>query len=96
MRQGIHTFADADDLGAHASRIHVRCASWTHVGQTRRCSGTFRLTRKGKHADYRLNSAAGTMLNTRHSVMYRVAATTEHPTGGLPADTGEFSGFYPR
>ena len=95
MRYGISVFARSDGLGATASRIHVTCKRWSSVGQTRPCTGGFRLTRHGRHADYKLTKHAGTFLNTPGSVMYKVAARTPHKVQGLPVSTGTFSGFYP-
>ena len=96
MRHGIRVFARSDGLGATASRIHVTCERWSRVGQTRPCTGRFRLTRHGRHADYKLTKHAGTFLNTPASVMYKVAARTPHKAQGLPVSTGTFLGFYPR
>jgi hypothetical protein len=96
MRSGIRVFAGSNDIRATASRIHVTCKRWTRVGQTRPCTGSFRLTRHGRHADYHLTRHAGTFLNTPNSVMYVVAARAARSVAGLPIDTGKFSGFYPR
>lgn len=91
MRKGIRTWAQ--DSGATASRLHVSCAAIPKVGQTRPCTGTFRLTRHGRHADYRLTSRASTFRNSAHSIMYHVAARTTAPLPGVPSSTGGFSGF---
>jgi hypothetical protein len=96
MRFGIRVYARSDGVGATASRIHVRCTRWKKVGQTRPCTGTFRLTRHGHHADYTLTKHAATFLNTPNSVMYEVAAHTTHPLAGVPSSSGRFSGFYPK
>jgi hypothetical protein len=96
MRAGIEVFAASNDIRATASRINLTCKRWTRVGQTRPCTGSFRLTRRGRHADYRLTRAAGTFLNTPDSVMYELAARAARSVAGLPIDTGRFSGFYPR
>jgi hypothetical protein len=95
MRHGIGVFAASDDIRATASRVHVTCRRWTRVGQTRPCTGSFRLTRRGRHADYHLTRGAGTFLNTPNSVMYEVVARATRSVAGLPTDTGKFSGFYP-
>ena len=96
MRLGIRAYAATSEHppATIASRIHVRCTRWTKVGQTRPCTGTFRLTRNGRHADYTLTRKAGTFLNTPGSVEYRVAAATPKKVRGLRSRFGPFLGFY--
>jgi hypothetical protein len=76
--------------------VRARRAALQQVGQTRPCTGTFRLTHDGQHADYRLTRHAATFLNMPGSIMHKVAAHTTHALAGLPSSTGRFSGFYPK
>ncbi|HVW18214.1 MAG TPA: hypothetical protein VHB30_08185 [Solirubrobacteraceae bacterium] len=98
MRHGIYQYADYPARGVargivHASDIHVSCEAIPKVGERRPCTGSFRLSRGSHTATYRLTSRASTFRNTRHSIMYTVAATADRALPGLPRSTGSFSGF---
>ena len=87
MRAGIRAFA-GDAPKTTASRIAVTCAAIPRVGDVGRCRGTFRLTRAGRTADYRLTAKAATFRNTPHSIEYRLYARTAHPVRGVARSTG--------
>jgi len=93
MRKGIRDFARLGAREATASRIHVICRAVPKVGDKGRCTGTFRLTRRGRSADYELTSTAWTLRISPAAIQYRVAAVTDGRVPGLPRTTGGFSGF---
>lgn len=92
MRKGIRDVARIEGLGARASRVRVSCGARGRVGHTARCSGTFRLTRAGRTASYRLTAKAGVFNNSPGSLQYRVNSRAVHAVKGLPART-DLSGF---
>jgi hypothetical protein len=95
MRKGIRDFARVGvDGGATASRIAIDCRRVADVGDRGRCTGTFRLTRNGRSADYRLTSSARTLRISPSAIEYRLAATATRRAQGLPRSTGGFSGFF--
>jgi hypothetical protein len=93
MRKGIRDFARVAAHDARASRIHVSGEAVRKVGAEGTCTGTFRLTRAGRHADYRLTKRAGTLRISPNAIEYHVAAKAAKKVAGLPAGTGLFSGF---
>lgn len=93
MRKGIRDFARVSAHGATASRIRVSCRSVPEVGDKGPCTGTFRLTRRERSADYKLTSTAWTLRISPGAIQYRVAAMTDRRVPGLPRTTGGFSGF---
>jgi hypothetical protein len=93
MRKGIRDYARVAAHGAKASRIKVRCKPVRKVGAEGACTGTFRLTRDGRHADYRLTKKAGTLRISQGAIEYHLAAKATRKAAGLPAGTGLFSGF---
>jgi hypothetical protein len=95
MRKGIRDFARVEGAGdgATASRIRIDCVAVPKVGDLGRCTGTFRLTRTGASADYRLTRRARTLRIAPNAIEFRVSATATRLRGDLPRSTGSFSGF---
>jgi hypothetical protein len=93
MRKGIRDVARISAGGATASRIKVTCPPVKKVNQTRSCSGTFRLTKGGRSADYTLTARNHVFRISRGAIEYRVSAKAAHKVQGLPGST-DLAGFY--
>ena len=92
MRKGIRDAARIEAFGAKVSQVHVTCGARGKIGHTARCTGTFRLTRAGRSATYRLTPKAGVFNNSPGSLQYRVSARADHKVKGLPGRT-DLAGF---
>jgi len=92
MRKGIRDTARIEGHGATPSRIHVSCGPRGKIGHKAHCTGSFRLTRHGRSATYRLTARATVFNNSPGSLMYRVNARADRKVKGLPART-DLAGF---
>jgi hypothetical protein len=92
MRKGIRDVARLTPGGATASKIKITCPPVKKVNQTRRCSGTFRLTKDGRSADYTLTSRNHVFRISPGAIEYRVAAKAAKKVKGLPGST-DLAGF---
>jgi hypothetical protein len=88
MRKGIRDVARFSADGAKASKIKIQCAPVKQVNDKGRCTGTFRLTKDGKSADYRLTAKAGTFRISPGAIEYHVFSKATHKVQGLPGSTG--------
>ena len=92
MRKGIRDTARIEGHGATASRIDVSCGPRGKIGHRAHCTGSFRLTRHGRSATYRLGAKATVSNNSPGSLMYRVNARADRKVKGLPSRT-DLAGF---
>jgi hypothetical protein len=92
MRKGIRDVARISAGGATASKIHVTCPPVAKVNQQRSCTGTFRLTKNGRSADYTLTSRNHVLRISKGAIEYRVSAKADHKVKGLPGST-DLAGF---
>jgi hypothetical protein len=80
--------------GATASKIVVDAKPVAKVGAKSTVTGTFRLTKDGKTAVYRLTTSARVLRISPSAIEYKVAAKATKAAAGLPKSTGGFSGFF--
>lgn len=92
MRKGIRDVARVEVPGSKASRVAIKCGARGEVGHTAHCSGSFRLTLRGRSATYTLTSKATVFNNSPGSLQYRADSRAHHKDKGLPSRTG-ISGF---
>ncbi len=90
IRKGIRDFARLQD--ARASQILVRAAAVPNVGDQGRATGTFRITRNGRSAVYRLTRRARTLRLAPAAIEYRVAAVTQGHVPQVPRHV-DLAGF---
>jgi hypothetical protein len=93
MKKGIRDVARISAAGATASKIRISCPPVKKVNQQRTCTGTFRLTKDGRSADYGLTSRNHVLRISPGAIEYRVSAKAEHKVKGLPGST-DLAGFY--
>ncbi len=93
MTKGIRDFARVEADGAKASQIRVDAKPIADVGDKSVVTGTFRLTKDGKTAVYKLTSSARVLRLSPSGIEYKVAAKATEPAAGLPKSVGGFSGF---
>src|SRR3954452_18424482 len=92
MRRGTRDVARISADGATASKIRITCPPVKKVNQKRTCSGTFRLTKNGRSADYTLTSRNHVFRISPGAIEYRVSAKADDKVKGLPAST-DLAGF---
>ena len=92
MRKGIRDVARISADGATASRIKITCPPVAKVNQKRSCTGTFRLTKAGRHADYTLTRRNHVIRISKGAIEYRVASKADRKIKGLPGST-DLAGF---
>jgi hypothetical protein len=92
MRKGIRDVARISADGATASKIKITCPPVAKVNQKRSCTGTFRLTKAGRHADYTLTKKNHVIRISKGAIEYRVASKADHKVKGLPGTT-DLAGF---
>ena len=93
MTKGIRDFARVGADGATASKISVDAKPVSDVGDKSTVTGTFRLTKDGRTAVYRLTSSARVLRISPAGIEYRVSAKATKAAAGLPKSIGAFSGF---
>jgi hypothetical protein len=94
MTKGIRDFAEHAAGGAKASHIVVDAKAVDAVGEKATVTGTFRLTKDGRTATYRLTSKARALRLSPSAIEYRVAAKATRAAQGLPKSNAGFSGFF--
>ena len=94
MTKGIRDYARVGAEGAKATQINVDAKAVQAVGDRTTVTGTFRLTKDGKTAVYRLTSKARVLRLSPSAVEYVVAAKATKPAEGLPKSIGGFTGFF--
>ena len=94
ITKGIRDFARVAADGATASRISVDAEPVADVGDKAVVTGTFRLTKDGRTAVYRLTTKARVLRISPGAIEYRVSAQATKRAGGLPKSAGGFSGFF--
>jgi hypothetical protein len=92
MRKGIRDVARIEADGATASRIKVTCPPVKQVNQQRSCTGTFRLTKDGRSADYTLVAGNHVLRISKGAIEYRVTSQVVRQVQGLPQKT-DLMGF---
>ena len=93
MTKGIRDFARVAADGAKASQIRVDAKPISDVGDKSTVTGSFRLTKDGRTAVYRLTSSARVLRLSPSGIEYKVAAKATKQAAGLPKSTGAFTGF---
>ena len=94
MTKGIRDFARVGAEGAKATQINVDAKAVEAVGDKSTVTGTFRLTKDGRTAVYRLTSSARVLRISPAGIEYKVAAKATKPAAGLPRSVSGFSGFF--
>ena len=94
MTKGIRDYARVAAEGATASKIVVDAKAVSDVGDKSRVTGTFRLTKNGRTAVYRLTANARVLRISPSAIEYKLAAKATKTAAGLPKSTGSFSGFF--
>jgi hypothetical protein len=92
MRKGIRDAARISADGATASKIKITCPAVKKVNQQRSCTGTFRLTKDGRSADYTLTSRNHVLRISPGAIEYRVVAKAQRKVKGLPGSI-DLAGF---
>ena len=82
MRKAIRGYATAKTV--KATHIDVDCVQADKISSTKPCSGTFRLTRDGKTARYRLTSKSDTFRNSPGTIVSNLDAVATKKAAGLP------------
>ena len=93
MTKGIRDYARVAADGAKASQIKVDAKPVSDVGDKSTVTGTFRLTKDGRTAVYRLTSSARVLRLSPSGIEYKVAAKATKQAAGLPKSVSGFSGF---
>ncbi len=93
MTKGIRDYARVAADGAKASQIRVDAKPVSDVGDKSTVTGTFRLTKDGKTAVYRLTSSARVLRLSQGGIEYKVAAKATKQAAGLPKSIAGFTGF---
>ncbi|MCW3001781.1 MAG: hypothetical protein JWQ20_1079 [Conexibacter sp.] len=93
MRKGIRDVARISAEGARASKIHITCAPVKKVNDKGACTGTFRLTKGARSADYTLTTKARVFRISPGAIEYRAYSKARHKVAGLPGSTA-LMGFY--
>lgn len=83
FRFGVRAFARLQKATVRSAAVSCRPAS--KVGSVGRCFGSFQVKRSGRTVSYRLTARAGAFRNTPGSIEYRVYATADRRTAGLPS-----------
>ena len=94
MTKGIRDYARVAADGAKATQIAIDAKAVSGVGDKRRVTGTFRLTKDGRSAVYRLTANARVLRISPSAIEYKVSAKATKAAAGLPRSTGAFSGFF--
>jgi len=82
MRKAIRGYAKAKTM--KATHMAVDCVQADEISSTRPCSGTFRLTRGGKTAHYRLTSKSDTFRNSPGTIVSNLNAVATKKAPGMP------------
>ena len=93
MAKGIRDYARVVVEDARVSQVRLDARSVSDVGDRSTVSGTFRLTKGGKTAVYRLTANARVLRLAPSAVEYKLSAKATKAAAGLPKSTGGFMGF---
>lgn len=93
MTKAIRDYARVAADGAKATQIRVDAKPVSDVGDKSTVTGTFRLTKDGKTAVYKLTPSARVLRLSPSGLEYRLAAKATKQAQGLPKSIAGFSGF---
>jgi hypothetical protein len=93
MAKGVRDYARFVVKDAKVSQVRLDAKSVADVGDRSTVTGSFRLTKNGRTAVYRLTAKARVLRLSPSALEYRLAAKATQSAAGLPKSTGAFSGF---
>ena len=94
MKKGIRDYARVVADGAGVSQIALDAKAVAQVGERATVTGTFRLTKDGRTAVYKLTANARVLRLSPGAIEYRLSAKATKPAAGLPKSAGGFIGFF--
>jgi len=95
MRKAVRDYARHGLEGRQltASALRFTCDPVPQVNDKGRCTGTFKLTYRGRTASYKLTSKATTFRISPGAIEYHLNAQATVTAPGIPAHIGTFAGF---
>jgi hypothetical protein len=92
MRKGVRDFVRLQVKGGKPSAVNIKCRTVEKVGQKAPCTGSFRVSLKGRTATYVLTKNARTLSVSPGAIEYRLSAKAVKKVPGFPGSV-DLAGF---